>query len=80
MARGAFYLFRCSHGEHRYWRAFPWKGFACTHEELPREVARSASVNLLHVVAFTYEMNGELARLKGTEWVKDGTLHAGKPA
>lgn len=71
MASGNYWLMRCQYGSRRYWRAFPWRGLSCTREELPREVCRLANVNLNQVVAFTCESTGEVARIKGKEWVQN---------
>lgn len=67
------YLIRAQHGSRRYWRAKPCPGLACTHEELPREVARRLSVPLAHVVALNLMPSLEVARDVGREW------QAGRP-
>jgi hypothetical protein len=68
----AMYLLRCQYGSHRYWRAIRL-ALACTHDELPREVARKAGVNLLHVVALEVVPNLQVAHAYGVEWI------AGRP-
>ena len=62
------YLLRCQHGSHRYWRAIKTPGLACTHEELPREVARKAGVNLFDVVALDLMPCLEVAASVGRDW------------
>ena len=64
------YVVKCQNGNQRYYVILN-RHFACTQQELPRELATAARINPLKMAGYEYHEDEVNAEFAGLDWTRE---------